>query len=109
MYITAWQKIYQRDPAPADEGFHVETKFVVNSDVQKISVPSMLLTAGKTATLEVAVSSDISSLYAIGAHIPVNLRINSRNFRRKFWIFSVQVFAKEFAENLFSTLIAKKT
>ena len=50
-----------------------------------------------------------STLYAIGAHIPVNLRINSRNFRQKFWIFSLQVFCKRFAENLcFHTLIAKK-
>ena len=69
VYVTAWQEIYQRDPAPANESFSVETRFVANDGVKTQNIAS-LLTAGKTATLEVTVSSDISSEYVM-IEIPI--------------------------------------
>ncbi len=65
VYVTAWQEIYRRDPVPVDEGFRVETRFAVKDDIRWTSVPSMTLVAGKTAALEVTVSSNIASEYVM--------------------------------------------
>jgi uncharacterized protein YfaS (alpha-2-macroglobulin family) len=70
VYVSAWQEIYVREPEPVNEGFRVETKFAVNDDVLNTSVSSMNLIAGKPATLEVTVSSDIFSEYVV-IEIPI--------------------------------------
>ena len=70
VYVTSWQKIYRRNPEPADEGFRVETGFLANDEVRKTSAPSMNLIAGKSTTLEVTVSSDVSSEYVM-IEIPI--------------------------------------
>jgi TonB-dependent SusC/RagA subfamily outer membrane receptor len=70
VYVTAWQDRYLHNPAPADEGFLVTTRFAVNDEVLKTSEPSMNLVAGKAATLDVTVSSDVSSEYVM-IEIPI--------------------------------------
>ena len=95
VYATVWQEVHLRNPEPANEGFRVETKFVVSDDAHKppytiqypgnmaivspavrtadtleATVSSAILTAGKIATLEATVSSDISSEYVM-IEIPI--------------------------------------
>ena len=81
VYVTAWQEIFVREPEPVNEGFRVETRFVVEtgrapSDSVSVSVfetgraQSLQLVAGKAATLEVSVSSDVASEYVV-IEIPI--------------------------------------
>ena len=87
VYVTAWQEIYRRDPEPANEGFRVETRFLPDMTLSATSQPdrssfdltgsadlsgskSMLLPSRKPATLEVTVSSDVSSEYVM-IEIPI--------------------------------------
>ncbi len=70
VFVTAWQEIYLSDPAPASEGFHVETKFAVKDGISQTSIPTTRLIAGKTATLEITISSDVPSEYVM-VEIPI--------------------------------------